>query len=694
MLASWGAVVYRARWAVFAVTLVAALGAGIWGLGVFAKLTQGGFDDPASESVQVKEIVTGHFGQRPPDVVVVYTAPGAIDEPGFAERVQASLRELPRDKVASTVDYWSTKHPALANDYRHQVLALITLTGTDPDTRRAAFEAIEDRLPIDGVPTMVGGAVPTEVAMNQRSASDLAIAEAVSLPITLILLVVIFGSVLAASMPVLVGVLSILGSLGVLRALTGLFEVNAFAVNVAVLLGLGMAIDYGLFMVGRFREEVTAGAPTWLAVPRTVATAGRTVAFSATLLVIALSGLLVFPMDYLRSMAYGGMAAVAIAAVISLTLLPALLAIAGPRVEIPLRGRHRVRRSLPLAKIADAVMRHPVLVAGPIVAALVVLALPLGGLTFGGADEKQLPPGDPSRTTAEAIAATFPAAVGNQAKIVLRGADTDTQQRFIDDAHNVDGVLGVQLSGVKDGDVLLTASLAGEANTERAASIIHALREVPSDAEVLVGGYPAEITDTIESIVDRIPWMIAVLVLATLVLMFLAFGSVLLPVKAVLMSALSLSATFGVLVWVFQDGNGAELFGVTPQPVQAGLMVLIVALVFGLSTDYETFLLSRMVEARHEGASTAEAVRTGLLRTGRMITAAAVLLCVVTGAFGLSALASMRFLGVGMIVALVIDATVVRMLLVPAVMRLFGDAAWWAPAGLRRLQQRIGLSET
>ncbi|CRK60684.1 Transmembrane transport protein MmpL3 [Alloactinosynnema sp. L-07] len=693
MLAAWGAVVYRGRWVVLAVTLVATLGAGIWGLGVFAKLTQGGFDDPASESVQVKEIVTGQFGKRAPDVVVVYTARGSIDDPDFADRVGGSLRALPKDKVDSTVDYWSTKHPALANDYRHQVLGLITLAGADGDARRAAFEAIKDQLPVDGVPTMIGGPVPTELAMNERSASDLAVAEAVSLPVTLILLVLIFGNVVAAALPVLVGALSILGALGVLRAMTGLFEVNAFAVNVAVLLGLGMAIDYGLFIVGRFREEVTAGSPTRIAVPRTVATAGRTVAFSATLLVIALSGLLVFPMDYLRSMAYGGMAAVAIAAVVSLTLLPALLAIFGPRVEIPLRGRHRRRRALPLARIADAVMRRPLLVAVPIVAALVVLALPLGGLRFGGADEKQLPPGDPSRTTAEAIAATFPAAVGNQAKIVLRGADTATQQRFVDDAHQVDGVLGVQLDGVRDGDVLLTVPLAGEANSERSASIIAGLRAVPSSAEVLVGGYPAEVADTIESIVDRIPWMIAVLVLATLVLMFLAFGSVLLPVKAVLMSALSLSATFGVLVYVFQEGHGAELFGVTPQPVQAGLMVLIVALVFGLSTDYETFLLSRMIEARHEGASTAEAVRSGLLRTGRMITAAAVLLCVVTGAFGLSALASMRFLGVGMIIALVIDATVVRMLLVPAVMRLFGDAAWWAPAGLRRLQERAGLSE-
>ncbi|SDI58133.1 putative drug exporter of the RND superfamily [Actinokineospora alba] len=695
MLASWGSFTHRRRWVVLVVTLLVTIGAGGWGLGVFDKLTQGGYEDPASESMRVKEIVTETFGQRPPDVVVVYTAPDekTVDDPALAAQVTTALRGLPRDKVVAVSDYWSTGLPALASAEKTMAMATITLAGTDKDDRRIAYQSVRDLLPVPGVRTQLGGTVPTEQAMNERSADDLTVAEAVSLPVTLVLLVMIFGSVLAASMPVLVGCLSIFGSLGVLRALSYGFEVNSFALNVAILLGLGMAIDYGLFMVGRFREELGAGATIADAVSRTVATAGRTVAFSATLLVIALSGLVVFPMDYLRSMAYGGMSAVAIAAIISLTLLPALLAVAGHRLRTPLGGRHRRIEREFLARVADAVMRRPVLFALPITAVLVALALPLGGLTFGGADEKQLPPDDPSRVTVETIAANFPAASTNQATLVVRAANPGSVALLVEDLKRVPGVLDAVPTGAKDDIALLTVPLAGEANTDAAASIIRALREVPTDADVLVGGYPAEVADTIEAISDRIPWMIAILVAATLVLMFLAFGSVLLPVKAVLMSALSLSATFGILVFVFQDGHGAGLFGVTPQPVQAGLMVLIVAMVFGLSTDYETFLLSRMVEARHTGLSTHAAVHAGLLRTGRMITAAALLLVVVTGAFGLSALASMRFLGVGMIIALVLDATVVRMLLVPAVMRLLGDAAWWAPDSLRRLQEKAGLSE-
>lgn len=259
-----------------------------------------------------------------------------------------------------------------------------------------------------------------------------------------------------------------------------------------------MAIDYGLFMVGRFREELGVGAAVAEAVSRTVATAGRTVAFSAT-------------------------------------LLPALLAVAGHRLRVPLGGRHRrIEREL-LARVADAVMRRPVLFALPITAVLVALALPLGGLTFGGAGEKQLPPGDPSRATIETIAANFPAASTNRATVVVRTSNPGSVQVLVDDLKRVPGVLDAVPTGAMDDIVLLTVPLAGEANSQAAASVIGALREVPTDAEVLVGGYPAEVADTIEAIAERIPWMIAILVAATLVLMFLAFGSVLLPVKAVLM---------------------------------------------------------------------------------------------------------------------------------------------------------------
>ncbi|GAA3023243.1 putative drug exporter of the RND superfamily [Actinokineospora globicatena] len=697
MFASWGSVIHRRRWVVLVATLVVTLGGGLWGIGVFDKLTQGGYEDPASESSQVNRIIEDELGQKPADVVVLYGAPN-VDDPAVAERVTSALAALPASAVASKVDYWSTRQPALASPDKKLAMATITLVGDTFDARQDSFALIKDALPVPGVDTQVGGRVPTEEAMTARSNSDLAVAEAISLPVTLILLVLIFGSLVAASLPVLVGGLAIFGALGVLRLLSLGLEINTFAVNVATLLGLGMAIDYGLFTVGRFREELAAGKTPADAVRRTVATAGRTVAFSATLLVIALAGLLVFPMDFLKSMAYGGMSAVAIAAVVSLTLLPALLGILGHRVDklsVPWRRADRGESRF-LGKVADAVMRRPVLFVVPIVAVLLLLAFPFTNAQFGAADERQLPPGDPHRATAEAIADNFPAAGNDTAKIVLRfpaAPDDAAIGSFVTAAKQVPGVVDVVPSGARGNTVLLTAPLNGDSSSPEARSAIDGLRALPSSAQVMVGGFPALVADSVDGIGERVPWMVAILVIATLVLMFLAFGSVLLPIKAVVMSALSLSATFGVLVFVFQDGHGTGLLDVTPQPAQAGMMVLIGAVVFGLSTDYETFLLSRMVEARHSGLSTRDAIRSGLVRTGRMITAAALLLGVVTGAFGLSTLQTMRFVGVGMIVALILDATIVRMLLVPAILRLFGDATWWAPAPLRRLQERAGLSE-
>ncbi|MGX7823773.1 MMPL family transporter [Actinokineospora sp. 24-640] len=696
MFETWGERVHRRRWAVLIAVLVLTVTGGLWGLGVFDKLTQGGYEDPGSQSAQVSQIMQDTMGKRPTDIVVVYTAPAGttVDDPEVAAKVTQALDALPAERVAQRLDYWSTQQPGMASQGKDLALATITLAGEDYDTRQANYAAVKDQLAVDGVETRIGGRAPTEQAMTEQSNSDLVVAEAISLPVTLILLVVIFGSAVAASLPVLVGGLSIFGALGVLRALSLGLEVNTFAVNVATLLGLGMAIDYGLFIVGRFREELAGGADPRDAVRRTVATAGRTVAFSATLLVIALSALLVFPMDFLKSMAYGGMSAVAIAAVISLTLLPALLAILGHRVDrLAVPWRRRSGDSRLLGRIGDAVMKRPVWFAAPIVAVLVLLALPFGDVRFGGSDVKQLPPGDPNRVTAEVIAENFPGAGSNTAEIVLRGADNAAAAEFVATAKQVPGVLDVVPSGVNGDTFAFTAPLVGDSSSDEARDAVDGLRAVAADGEVLVGGFPAAVADSVEAIVGQVPWMIAILVGATLLLMFLAFGSVLLPVKAVVMSALSLSATFGVLVFVFQQGHFADALGVTPQPAQAGMMVLIGAVVFGLSTDYETFLLSRMVEARNAGQSTPEAVRTGLVRTGRMITAAALLLGVVTGAFAMSSLASMRFIGTGMIVALLLDATVVRMLLVPAVLRLLGDASWWAPRGLRRLQERAGLSE-
>ncbi|WP_229074556.1 MMPL family transporter [Actinoplanes sp. DH11] len=677
------------------VALVAVLGSGIWGFGVFDRLTEGGYTDPSSESARSADVVATALGGQSGDVIAIWTPDrGTIDDAALTKRIKERLAALPATAVIGKNSYWDKKAPRFAAEDKSSAAAVLTLAGDDDAAKMDAYGEIEDDLGVPGAHLQLAGGVPLSHASSARSSEDLVFAEMISLPIVLVLLLFIFGSLVAASLPVLVGGAAVLGSLGVLNTVALTHEVNSFAVNVASLLGLGMAIDYGLFMVGRFREE-QAAHPTAEAVRRTVATAGRTVLFSATLLMTALAGLLLFPQGFLKSLAYGGLAAVFLAMLLSLTLLPAILAILGPRVDkLPVRLPGRSGTGHGWARLAGTVLRRPLLFAVPILAGLVVLALPIAGVRFGENDERVLPAGDPSRVAIETLKSDYPQFSTGGVQIVVRGS-TDVKE-FGEAAGKVPGVAGVTTTGATDDLVVLNAALtAADPFGSDARQVVEDLRALPAPAgaEVLVGGATARNVDSIAAIGDRLPLMIGLLAGATLILMFLAFGSILLPIKAVVMSGLSLTATFGILVWIFQEGHGAGLLDVTPAPLEAGIVVLMGAVVFGLSTDYEVFLLSRMVEARVKGASSTEAVTIGLTRTGRVISAAALLLIMVTGAFALSSVTTMRFVGVGMIIALVLDATVVRMLLVPAVLALFGDAAWWAPGPLRRLQERAGLAE-
>ncbi|XVV03824.1 MMPL family transporter [Actinosynnema sp. CA-248983] len=687
MFAKWGSLAYRRRWVVLIATVVLAVAGGVWGLGVFDKLSQGGYDAPDSESARANKVAEQAFGRTGGDVVVVYDT---VD-PALLQKIDNQLSGLPSDAVLTVQDPFPSVEAGKS-------LVAITLRGSDSNTHVKQYEQIKDQLHVDGVSEVVGGFIPTQKAINDMSSSDLATAEAVSLPIVLLLLIVIFGGLVAASLPVLVGGLAIMGSLGVLHAISLGAEVNSFAVNVASLLGLGMAIDYGLFIVGRFREEMAAGRTPEQAVKRTVMSAGRTVVFSATLLVIALSGLLLFPHGFLKSLSYGGMSAVAIAMVVSLTLLPALLGILGHRVDklaMPWRKKGEPSER-GWRKLAGVVMKRPVLFALPIVAVLVALGAPFLGVKFGQVTEKVLPEGNAVRVAAESINNDFPGLASGSIKIVITGdpAPADVQA-FATRVGAVPGVgEAVIAAEPKNGVWLVNAGLDVDQLSDEAKQAMKDVRALDGPgAEVLVGGNTAVVSDSLDAVRAELPWMVLMLVGATFLLMFLAFGSILLPIKAVVVSTLSLSATFGVLVLVFQEGHGASLLGVTPGPLESGIVVLMAAMVFGLSTDYEVFLMSRMVEARGRGESTEEAVATGLAKTGRVITAAALLLIVVTGAFAFSQIAMMRFVGVGMILALALDATVVRMLLVPAVLKLLGGAAWWAPGPLKRIQERMAIHE-
>lgn len=484
MFEAWGSVVHRRRWVVIAVVLAVTVVGGLWGSGVFARLSQGGYTDPSSQSTQAADLATSTFGNSAGDVVVVYTAPAGHTVDESAAAALRVLHALPTSAVRSVTSYWATHSPLLVTQDHRRALATISLAADSGSASQqaAAYQRIEQRLAVPGLTAAIGGPVPTQVAISDRSKSDLTLAEAVSLPVTLILLVLMFGSVVAAALPVLVGGLAILGSLGVLRLISLGVSVNSFAPNVVSLLGLGLAIDYGLFTVGRFREELAAGRDVRDAVRRTVATSGRTVAFSATLLVIALAGLLVFPIDFLRSLAYGGMSAVAIAAIVSVTLLPAVLGALGHRVDklsVPWRRRPSGDPKL-LTRLSGAVLRRPVAFVVPIVAVLLLLGAPFLSVRFGAADEKQLPPGDPTRQVAETIGTYFPGSSDNAAQILLRGApDQASVEQFLVRAGQVPGVTRVLEGPTKDGVTLLNATLAGDPLGDTAANAVRDLRALP-----------------------------------------------------------------------------------------------------------------------------------------------------------------------------------------------------------------------
>ncbi|NLE80331.1 MAG: MMPL family transporter [Rhodococcus sp.] len=701
----WASLVVTRKWWVLILAVLAVVVSGVWGTGVFSKLSQGGFVDPASESAEVARIVEDNLGPQTPSIIAIYTPPEGQTVEDIGPAVTANLNEFSSEvPTHSITSYWTADpmtKPSMLSEDGTMASAAITVD-PDADINIANFNDLLPKLEVDGVDVQFAGNSTVGVSFSNHLQSDLILAEAIALPITLVLLVFIFGGLVAAAVPVFVGILSILSALATLRVLTLFTDVSTFAINVASLLGLGLAIDYGLFVVGRFREELDAGASPIEATRRTILTAGRTIMFSGLLLICAFAGMLVFPQDVIKSLGFGAIAAVVGAAVLSLTAVPALLAILGHRINAlswrkgaAQRGEERARKFW--GTVVTRVMGKPVAVAVTITIGLLVLAAPLTKATLGEVTYTALPEGDPARVATDVLVNDFPT-TGNGATVILRGTDGTTPtpadgQAVVESASDIEGVGQVTLIGSNADLAAVQVTYSEGADGDEQSNVVSSLRalEPPAGTELLVGGGQATVDDSNAAITEWLPVMVAIMVISTLILLFLAFGSVVLPIKAVLMAGISLAATFGVLTWVFQLGHGAELLNVSPSDLEPTFVVLIMAVVFGLSTDYEVFLMSRMVEARAEGMSTEEAVKFGAERTGRIVTAAALLLMIVTGAFAISGLSVMRFLGVGMIVALIVDATVVRMLLVPSLVKLMGEANWWAPAWMKRIHQKIGI---
>jgi trehalose monomycolate/heme transporter len=711
MFGWWGRVVVRTRWWVLAATAVLVLVGGAWGTGIFGMLAGGGFDDPGSDSSRAQARLSQVFGQLGPDVDVLYTSPTAtVDDAGLADPVRAVIARISgRPEVAEVTSYYAAHIPTYVSSDRHSTYIGIQLNGGGQGAKLDNLAAIRPLLQADGVETVIGGNIVFVNDANTQVQRDVERAELISLPVLLVLLILIFRGLIAAATPLVVGVVAILGAFTVTRVLVNFTEVSVFAANVITLLGLGMAIDYALFVVSRFREELAAGHDTPTAVSRTMRTAGRTVVVSGVIVALALSSLLLFPLDFLRSLGYGGMAAVLVAMLAALTTLPALLAVLGPRINalrIPLPRR---RRAAPTAASAEApnsggwdrlarsVMRRPIPYVVLVAAILLSLATPFLRAQFGGFDERVLPAGTPSRTVAEALSTRFPDESVAPVIAVISGASVQAAGDYAVRAAALPRATGAAVIATKGDTSLVQITFDGEPESAQAREVVTAVRALaaPPGAEVLVTGRSAFDLDQIDSLKRRLPWMVLYVFAVTFVLLFLAFGSVVLPVKAIIMNIISIGASFGVVVWVFQDGHLAEQLGFTATGFLAPTnLVLMLAVLFGLSTDYEVFLLSRVREEWLRTGDNTEAVATGLQRTGGIITAAAFLLIIVVSGFATGGVQSIKLLGVGTVVAVAVDAALVRTLLVPATMRLLGRWNWWAPGPLARLHRRIGLRES
>ena len=741
MMQTWGRFVARRAWAVLIAGLALVVAAAVFGLGVFDSLSDGGFDDPASDSARslVKEHAT--FTSHDADIVVIYSSPSMkVSDPAFRESVSNVIAGLPKGSIERATTWYQTPSPTLVSKDQHATRVILALSGTSQDSKATLSDQVNTHLDAKGLTTTVGGQWAVFHDVNHAVSKDIAHAELISMPIVIILCLAFFGSVTSALMPAFVGGVAIFGAFALVRAITMVTNVSVFAINVITLIGMGLAIDYALFVVSRFREEL-AKAPgaeredVDAAITETMATAGRTVLFSGLIVAASLASLLIFQQNFLRSMGYGGVAAVLVAMLAALTLLPALLTVLGPRIEagrVPWRrgsrtaaGRDSAGRDAAAqgeitqasgawANLAHSVMRRPVAYLVVITVALLALGTPFLSARWGSTDERVLPSSAPSRLAADMGAREFGGATVS-ANIVVGGASRSQLGAYIVRLGKVSGVQAARLidqaatptptgtdagtgTGVGDGTTsLVQVSWLGHSQSEKSQQLVRDLRAVNpgAGANALVGGASASAVDLIDSIGARLPLMGLFVVAVMLVLLFVAFGSVVLPLKAVVMNAVSLGASFGVVTWIFQDGHLSGPLGFTSSGyLDVTQPILMLAIIFGLSMDYEVFLLSRIREEWDRTGDNTTAVANGLQRSGRIITSAALLLAVVIGGFATSGIVLMKMIGIGMLVAVLIDATVVRALLVPATMRLLGTLNWWAPGPLRRWWERHGMRES
>ncbi|KAK1185407.1 MMPL family transporter [Streptomyces sp. NBS 14/10] len=703
--------------AVLALALMSAVGAG-----AFDKLKGGGFDDPASPSTRAAEVIDEKFGGETNLVLLVRSPESRVDTPASRKSGQDLLADLKKDKrLSNIVSYWETNRPDLRSKGGREAMVLAHVRGDTTEQRENAKEILDTYSGTykNTLTVQAGGGAAVGADLSNQVVEDLILAEAIAIPLTLVLLLIVFGSVVAALLPLAVAIFAIMGSFAQLFLFGSVTDVADTATNLTTALGLGLGIDYALLMVSRFREQLAAGVSVDDAVRRTVHTAGRTVGFSAATVAAALAALLVFPHYFLRSMGFTGVGVVAIAALSTLFVMPALLKVLGHRVNsgrLPWAKSQRSDAREPLwGRLARTVMRRPVLTALPVLAVLLFAASPLLNITFGTPDERVLPKDAESRQVSQVLREKFGGSEDSALHIAIgQSVDKAPLASYAGQLSALEGVERVETStgtytkgqsaatgpansalGRPDAQrISVVSSLTPK--SEAAESLVKQVRSVtpPPGTHPLVGGNDAVLVDAKESIADKLPLAVALIVFTTFLLLFLFTGSIVQPLRALALNLVSLAATLGVMTWIFQDGNFSSPLGFTAQPMEMTMTVLMFCIAFGLSMDYEVFVTSRIKELHDHGADNETAVVNGLGHTGRIVSAAACLLAVSFFAFGTAKLSFMQMFGLGSGLAVLLDAIAVRGILVPAAMRLLGKTAWYAPGFLRRIHMRYGISES
>jgi RND superfamily putative drug exporter len=676
--------------------VVGILLAGGFGSMIFNRLDTAGYSDPKSDSYQVYKYLTDELKLTDPAVVVVVDSGSIkVSDPTITKKALALEKKIGLEPgVSKTVSYWSSGGEATLLSSDGKAAYILVYGGNEIFSQAgqdlgAFFQKNYDG-PYDGLTLYAGGPSVIGHAITEKISQDLKLAEIISIPLTFILLTFVFGALAASAMPLIVGVAAILGAFFILYLFTLFTDVSIYALNLTTGMGLGLGIDYALLIVNRFREELHRGKSVEDSIVSTMASAGKTVFYSGMTVLVTLLSLTFFPLPFLKSFGYAGVSVVALAVVGAIFGLPPILALMGKRIDKGVIRRSAItpKEDGRWARTARLVMKRPTAAVLLSLIVLGIMASPITNIKFSQGDSRMLPADNKAAVATALQAERFPGQTGNPIEIIIRnGSDKLVEiNAYADKVRNVPGIVGVVPPITIGQDVRVVAYQEMLPRTPDSQALIHKVRDIKSPVGILVGGVAADYTDSQDGIAKTLPWALSWIILSVLILIFIFTGSIILPIKAVLLNFLSLGATMGVLTWVFIDGHLQWLVGsfTVTGTLDTSIVILIAVMVFGLSMDYELFLLSRIREEHLAGKTNVESVAVGLQRSARIITAAALLLAVVFAAFITSGVTSIKTMGFGVALAVILDATIVRGLLVPALMRLFGERNWWAPKWMQR----------